>query len=115
MIRKTRSISWIRAAEKDFKKFPSDVQDEMRTALTISAEGRKADKTKPLSGFSGVWEVALRYQTDAYRTIYVTEIGGSLWVLHAFKKKSKEGKKTPKPDIDLVRERLKRLKKELMQ
>ena len=36
-----------------------------------------------------------------------------LWVLHAFQKKAKHGIKTPKKDIDLIRERLKRLKKEL--
>jgi len=49
----------------------------------------------------------LRHRGDAYRTVYVTEIAGELWVLPAFKKKSKEGIKTPKPDIDLVRRRLK--------
>jgi len=44
----------------------------------------------------------------------VTEIAGELWVLPAFKKKSKERHQDPKPDIDFVRERLKRLKEELM-
>jgi phage-related protein len=31
---------------------------------------------------------------------------GSIYVLHAFQRKSKTGRKTPKADIDLVRERL---------
>ena len=84
--------------------------------LTVAAEGRKADIAKPLKGFgSGVFEVALKYRTDAYRTVYALQLGGRLWVLHAFQKKAKQGIKTPKKDIDLIRERLKRLKKELQQ
>ena len=42
-----------------------------------------------------------------------SEIAGSLWVLHAFQKKSKTGIRTPKPEIDLVKERLRRLREEL--
>jgi phage-related protein len=37
-------------------------------------------------------------------------IGANLWVIHAFQKKSKTGIKTPKAEVDLIRERLKRLK-----
>jgi hypothetical protein len=36
-----------------------------------------------------------------------------IWVIHAFQKKSKSGVKTPQMHIDLIRERLKRLKKAL--
>jgi len=42
--------------------------------------------------------------------VYALRIGEDIWVLHAFQKKSKSGIKTPKADIDLVRERLRRLK-----
>ncbi len=70
---------------------------------------------KPLKGFgSGVLEIAVRYRTDAYRVVYVTEVAGTLWVLHAFQKKSRAGIKTPKAEIDLIRARLGQLKKELL-
>ena len=59
-------------------------------------------------------EIAVRYRTGAYRVVYVTEIAGTLWVLHAFEKKSKTGIRTPKREIDLVRARLARLRKELL-
>ena len=59
--------------------------------------------------------MALKYRTGAYRTVYALQLGERLWVLHAFQKKAKQGIKTPKKDIDLIRERLKRLKKELQQ
>ncbi len=62
---------------------------------------------------SGVYEVALPYRGDAYRTVYTVEFRNALWVIHAFQKKSKTGIKTPQADIDLVRKRLVRLKEEL--
>ena len=56
------------------------VRDRVNTALTIAAEGSKTDIAKPLKGLgSGVMEIAVRYRTDAYRVVYVTEIAGKLW------------------------------------
>ncbi len=45
--------------------------------------------------------------------VYALQIGAEIWVVHAFQKKSSAGIKTPKVEIDLVRERLKRLKEML--
>ena len=56
-------------------------------------------------------EVAVRYRTNAWRVVYVAEISGSLWVIHAFQKKSKTGIRTPKPEI--VQARISRLRREL--
>lgn len=114
MNRKTREIAWIKAAKKDFEKFPKSAQLNMLRQLTVVAEGALPEDAKPLKGFSGVWEIALRHQTNAYRTVYVLEFDGALWVLHSFQKKSPKGIKTAKKDIDLIRTRLKRLK-ELLQ
>lgn len=112
----TRPIGWVRAARKVYEAFPATVRDRVNTALTIAAEGGKADIAKPLKGLgSGVLEIAVRYRTDAYRVAYITEVAGTLWVIHAFQKKSKSGIKTPKAEIDLVRARLGRLRKELLQ
>ena len=86
------------------------------TALTSAAEGGKADIAKPLKGLGpGVLEIALRFRTDAWRVVYVTEVAGTLWVVHAFRKKSKSGIRTPKAEIDLVKARISRLEKELVQ
>lgn len=86
----------------------------MIRALTLAAEGRKADVAKPIRGFgSGVFEVALRYRTDAYRTVYALQLADAIWVLHAFQKKATKGIKTPQKELKLIRERLKRLQKEL--
>ncbi len=106
-----RRVYWIKAADKDFRKFPKVVQETMHDALAIAAEGEKADIAKPMKGLgSGIFEIALPYQTNAYRAIYAIQLEEDIWVIHAFQKKSKTGIKTPKQDIDLVKERLKRLK-----
>ena len=66
--RDPRPISWIKAARKAFEAFPKGAQDETLRALTVAAEGGKLDIAKPMKGFgSGVFEVALKYRTDAYR------------------------------------------------
>ena len=111
----TRPVGWIRAAQKVFETFPESVRDRANTALTIAAEGGKAGIVKPFKGFGpGVMEIVIQYRGNAWRVIYLTELAGSLWVIHAFQKKSKTGIKTPKEEINLVRSRLVRLKKELM-
>ena len=79
--------------------------------MTVAAEGGKADNAKPLQGFSTrVLEIVLRHRGDAFRIVYAVQIGTDIWVLHAFQKKSTQGIKTPKREIDLLHERLKRLK-----
>jgi phage-related protein len=113
-MRNTRPISWLKAARKDFEEFPEDVQSDMFDALTIAAEGGKSDKAKPLKGVDGgVFEIALKHRGDAFRTLYAVKIGVDIWVIHAFQKKSKSGIKTPQMEIDIIRERLKRLKEAL--
>ena len=80
-------------------------------ALTIAAEGGKADIAKPMHGMgSGVFEVALPFRGDAFRVVYAVQLAGEIWVVHAFQKKSTQGIKTPKREVDLIKDRLKRLK-----
>jgi phage-related protein len=112
--RKTRPVSWLKAALKDFEKFPEGARAVCLAALTIAAEGSKADIAKPVQGLgSGVFEIALPFMGDAFRVVYAVQIGDDIWVVHAFQKKSTQGIKTPKHEIDLVRDRLKRLKEML--
>lgn len=109
--RNTRPVNWLKGARRDFETFPQVCQIEMAGALTVLAEGRMPDIAKPLPGLgSGVMELALRHRGDAFRVVFAIRIDDDIWVLHAFQKKSKSGIKTPKQEIELIRERLKRLK-----
>jgi phage-related protein len=113
--RKTRPISWLKAALKEFQDFPEAARSICLTALTIAAEGAKADIVKPLHGMgSGVFEIALAFKGDAFRVVYAVQlVANEIWVVHAFQKKSTQGIKTPKHEIDLIKDRLKRLKEGL--
>src|SRR2546427_10290289 len=109
MTRTTRPISWIKTARKEFETFPEGAQSICLNALTIAAEGAKADIAKPMHGMgSGVFEIALRFRGDAFRVVYAVQLGKEIWVVDAFQKKSTQGLKTPKREIDLVKDRLKR-------
>jgi phage-related protein len=114
MTRKTRPVSWIRAARKEFEAFPEGAQSICLAALTIAAEGGKADIAKPMRGLgSGVFEIALAFRGDAFRVVYAVQLAEEIWVVHAFQKKSRQGIKTPSREIDLMKDRLKRLKEML--
>ncbi|MSQ51633.1 MAG: type II toxin-antitoxin system RelE/ParE family toxin [Betaproteobacteria bacterium] len=110
-IRKVRAVSWLSAARKAFDLFPKDAREICVDALTLAAERGKASIAKPLKGLGpGIFEIALPYQGNAWRVMYAVQIGEDIWVVHAFQKKSKAGIKTPQQEIDLVENRLKRLR-----
>ncbi len=60
-----------------------------------------------------MFEVVLAWHGDAYRTVHAVQLGADIWIMHAFQKKSKTGMKTPKQEIDLIKERRKRLREML--
>jgi len=109
-MRNSRSVSWLKAARKDFEAFPAAAQDDVLDALSVAAEGGMSAKAKPFKGVEGgVFEIAARHRGDAFRAIYAVKIDVDIWVIHAFQKKSKSGIKTPMVEVELIRERLKRL------
>lgn len=113
-LRKTRPVSWIKAALNEFEDFPETAQSICLSALTMAAEGGKANIAKPLRGLgSGVFEIALAFKGEAYRVVYAVQLDDDIWVVHAFQKKSRKGIRTPKHETHLVKERLKRLKEML--
>jgi phage-related protein len=111
--RTTRPVSWIKAALKEFET-PEGARSIFLTALTIAAEGGKVDIAKPMHGFgSGVFEIALPFQGNAFRVVYAVQLAAEIWVVHAFQKKSTQGIKTPQREINLIEDRMKRLKETL--
>src|SRR6266849_1827877 len=62
---------------------------------------------------SGVFEIALPFRGEAYRVVYAVQLAEAIWVAHTFQKKSTHGIKTPKREVDLIKDRLKRLKEML--
>ena len=58
-------------------------------------------------------EIVANNERGTWRAVYNVSIGDSIYVVHAFQKKSKSGIATPKSEMDLVRQRLKQLRSEV--
>ena len=57
---------------------------------------------------ASVLEITDNYDSDTYRAVYTVKHEDIVYVLHAFQKKSKKGIATPKSDIKLIEQRLKK-------
>ncbi len=109
MFGQLKPLYWIASAKKDLKALPEEVQDVFGYALQLAQDGRRHPDAKFLSGFgsAGVLEVVDDFKGDTYRAAYTVKFGDAVYVLHCFQKKSVKGRETPKPDMDLIRDRLK--------
>jgi phage-related protein len=109
MERPLKKLFWLGSAKKDLIAMPGDVQDTFGYALHMAQAGKKHEQSKPLKGFgsAGVLEVIENSGSGTYRAVYTVKFGEAVYVLHCFQKKSTSGIATPKPDLDLIRERLK--------
>ena len=105
-----RQLDFIGSARDDLKEFPDEVKQEIGYALFEVQQGRKPIAAKPLKGFSGagVLEIVESFFGNTYRAVYTVKFEEVIYVLHCFQKKSKSGIETPKQDIELVKQRLKR-------
>jgi phage-related protein len=101
-------VVWVGTSRKDLRDFPDPVQDHIGYALYVAQRGGKHRDAKALSGFggAGVVEIVNDYRGDAFRTVYTLRYAGTVYVLHAFQKKSKTGRETPRRDIELIKQRL---------
>jgi phage-related protein len=104
-----KKVVWLGSTEKDLKVMPSEVRDAVGYALYQAQIGQKCKKAKSLKGFgsAGILEVVEDCRGGTFRAVYTVKFGEVIYVLHCFQKKSTHGIATPKPDMDLIRERLK--------
>ncbi len=103
-----RPVEWVGSSKEDVKAFPARVQDHLGFALYQAQAGLKHRDAKPLKGLgSGVLEVVSRHDGDTYRAVYTVRFKAAVYVLHAFQKKAKRGRATPKHEIELIKHRLK--------
>lgn len=104
-----KRLFWLGSAKKDLKAMPGDVQDTFGYALHQAQTGKKYEQTKPLKGFgsAGILEIVENSAGGTFRAVYTVKFADAVYVLHCFQKKSTHGIATPKPDMDLIWERLK--------
>ena len=102
-----KKLTWLADSRSNVKSFPAGVQDDIGYALYSAQLGEMSVNAKPLHGLGGgVMEITAYDASGTYRAVYSVSIGDSIYVIHAFQKKSKSGSATPKPEIDLIRRRL---------
>jgi phage-related protein len=103
-----KPVIWIGSSRKDVREFPEAIQDHIGYALYVAQLGGKHRDTKTLSGFggAGVVEIVSVYSGDTFRAVYTLRFAGTVYVLHAFQKKSKTGRETPRRDKELIKQRL---------
>jgi phage-related protein len=109
-----KPVVWIGSTKADLSAFPEEVKDAIGYALYVAQQGGKHGHTKPLRGFgsAGILEIVEHHDGDTYRAVYTVRLAGRVYALHAFQKKSKSGRKTPKAEIDLIKLRFKRAEEE---
>jgi phage-related protein len=106
----SRSLIWIASSRRDMRALPKEVRRTFGVALYAVQIGETPPIAKPLRGFGGAGVLEL-IEDDAggtYRAVYTVRYATAIYVLHVFQKKSKRGRETPRHDIDLIKERLKR-------
>ncbi len=103
-----RPLVWLGSSLRNLRAFPDEAKKIIGDELQLIQFGGMPKDAKPFKGVgSGVFEIALRHDGEAYRTVLAVQLGRSIYVLHAFQKKSRKGIATPKPDVDLIKQRYK--------
>lgn len=112
--RPLKPLVWVMSSRKEYDAFPDPVQNVVGFALYLAQTGTTHPHAKVLKGFgdAGVVEVVTAHDGDAYRTVYTVRFERAVFVLHAFKKKSKSGSAVPKMTAELIRKRLKAAKEQ---
>lgn len=101
-----RSVVWLGNSKRNILKFPKEVQKLIGDELQLIQLGGMPKDAKPFKGVgSGVIEIALKYDKEAYRCVQAVQLGQKIYILHAFPKKSKKGIATPQKEVEVIKQR----------
>ena len=101
-----KALFWLGSSRSDIRNFPGDARGRAGYELYLVQSGLEPSDWKPMSSVgSGVQEIRVRTERE-HRVFYVAKFEETIYVLHAFEKKTR---KTPKADLDLARSRLREL------
>lgn len=108
-VSEVKPVAWIGSSKADLLDLPLKVQRSVGYALYLAQLGLEHTSAKPLTGFGGrgVLEVVEDEISGTYRAVYTVKFKEAIYVLHAFQKKSKKGRETPKEEMEIVKTRLK--------
>jgi phage-related protein len=101
-------LEFVGSSRDDLSDFPNDVKRCIGLALRTAQKGGKHPDARPLKGFkgAGVLEIISDFDGNTFRAVYTVRLRGTIYVLHAFQKKSRKGIKTPLNEIEKINSRL---------
>jgi phage-related protein len=103
-------IQWLGSSRADVRAFPEDARIDAGWQLELVQRGEDPEDWKPMPTIGpGVREIRTREASGAFRVVYLATLEDRVLVLHAFQKKTQA---TPKKDIEVAIQRLKRWKQE---
>jgi phage-related protein len=103
-----KRLYFVGSSKKDLKRMPEEVQDVFGSALLDAQYGDHPEGARPFGeGLpGGVMKIAEDFDGDTFRAAYTVSFPKAVYLLHVFKKKSKSGISTPRPDRERIRVRL---------
>lgn len=105
-----KPIEFVGDSLSRLRDFPEDARRDAGRELVRVQEGRDPIDWKPMPSVGkGVREIRVSDRPGEFRVIYVASVGTTIYVLHAFHKKTQ---KTAKRDIDLAQARFRQIAKE---
>ncbi len=103
MMSNVKPVTWVDTSLADVKEFPAEARRKVGFQLDKVQNGENPDNWKPFSEIgAGVQEIRISEDSGIYRVMYVAKFEESVYVLHAFQKKTQT---TSKHDKDLAKSR----------
>ncbi len=105
-----KSIYWVGSSYKDLLSFPVEVRQDAGYQLHRVQNGLNPEDWKPFQTIgSGVKEIRISDEGNAFRIMYIAKFSEKIYVLHSFQKKSQ---KTRSKDIEIAKARFNAVLKE---
>ena len=103
-------VVWLGDSRDVLRSFPAGMQQDLGYALYQVQLGQMPPDSKPMRTVGpGVYELREQDERAWYRVFYLKKIAGVVYVLHCFEKRTAQ---TERKDIEVAKERLKRLHEE---
>lgn len=102
-----KPVRFLGDSRKALRGFPNDARREAGHQLDRVQMGLPADDFKPMPSIGkGVEEIRVWEASGTYRVVYTARLADTVYVLHAFQKKTRA---TSSRDIEIARERFQQL------
>ncbi len=105
---KSKELFWLGSSLEKLTRFPERTKKQLGAALRQVQNGLTPQIARPLNSYgSGVHELKASTRGDTYRLVYLIKLKKGIYVLDAFMKKSKTGRRIPKEISTRLKQRIK--------